>query len=61
MMEGGADRKIAALAKEDTGDIKLTPDESNIFSWKCTIPGPSQSPYEGGVFDVDVRIPDDYP
>ena len=52
---------MADLAKEDLGDIKLEPDESNIFAWKATIPGPAGSPYEGGVFDVDIKIPGDYP
>lgn len=53
--------QIADLAKEDLGDIQLVHDEANIFIWKATIPGPSGSPYEGGSFDVDIRIPPDYP
>jgi len=55
------DNQIAALSKEDTGSIKLEPNESNIFSWKAIIPGPAGSPYEGGEFEVDIRVPDDYP
>jgi ubiquitin-protein ligase len=43
------------------GNIKLEPNESNIFSWKAVIPGPAGSPYEGGEFEVDIRVPDDYP
>ncbi|EIW73674.1 hypothetical protein TREMEDRAFT_18130, partial [Tremella mesenterica DSM 1558] len=53
--------QIADLAKEDTGGITLTPNESNILSWRATLPGPPGSPYEGGIFEVDIRIPDDYP
>ena len=53
--------QIAELAKEDTGGIILKPNESNILSWKAVLPGPTGSPYEGGVFDVDIRVPDDYP
>ncbi|ORY28513.1 ubiquitin-conjugating enzyme/RWD-like protein [Naematelia encephala] len=54
-------KEIADLAKEDLGSIILTPNESNIFSWHAKLPGPAGSPYEGGVFDVDIRIPEDYP
>jgi hypothetical protein len=54
-------RQIADLAKENLGAITLTPNESNIFQWKATLPGPAGSPYEGGVFEVDIRIPEDYP
>lgn len=53
--------QIADLAKENLGAITLTPNESNIFQWKATLPGPAGSPYEGGVFEVDIRIPEDYP
>jgi ubiquitin-conjugating enzyme E2 D/E len=49
------------LAKEDLGEITLSPNEANIFAWKATLPGPKGSPYEGGVFEVDIRIPEDYP
>lgn len=49
------------LAKEDLGEITLNPNEANIFAWKATLPGPKGSPYEGGVFEVDIRIPEDYP
>ena len=53
--------QIADLSKENLGAITLVPNESNIFAWKATIPGPQGSPYEGGVFEVGIRIPDDYP
>jgi ubiquitin-conjugating enzyme E2 D/E len=49
------------LSKENLGAITLTPNESNIFLWRAQLPGPTGSPYEGGLFDVDVRIPEDYP
>lgn len=56
-----ADRQIADLAKENLGEISLTPSEADIFAWKAVMPGPAGSPYEGGRFEVDIRIPSDYP
>ena len=54
-------REIADLKKEDMGPILLEPDESNLNMWKGSIPGPEGSLYEGGVFDVEISLPHDYP
>lgn len=53
-------REIADVKKEDLGSITLVPTD-NLFIWKGSIPGPSGSPYEGGVFVVDVVLGADYP
>ncbi|WVQ65878.1 uncharacterized protein L199_004056 [Kwoniella botswanensis] len=54
-------KEIADLSKENLGAISLQPNESNIFNWKAILPGPTNSPYEGGVFEVDIKVPEDYP
>ena len=35
--------------------------DDNIYHWHGTIIGPVGTPYEGGVFQIDIRFPDDYP
>lgn len=54
-------REIADLKKEDLGSITLGASCEDLFHWKATIPGPDGSVYEGGVFNVDINLPHDYP
>ena len=39
--------------------IELDPEDP--YHWTATIQGPRDSPYEGGLFKVDVKFPRDYP
>ncbi|XP_064985714.1 protein PEROXIN-4 isoform X1 [Musa acuminata AAA Group] len=42
-------------------DIQLVCDDSNIYKWTALIKGPSETPYEGGVFQLAFSIPEQYP
>ena len=33
----------------------------NIYHWEAVIMGPSETPYEGGIFKIDIYVPNDYP
>ena len=35
--------------------------ESDIYLWNGTIIGPKDSPFEGGLFKLEIRFPIDYP
>ena len=54
-------REIADAKKEDLGAITLAPTQDSLYRWKGTIPGPQGSPYEGGVYNVDIQLGADYP
>ena len=36
-------------------------DDSNMFEWEASIPGPEYSLYEGGTFQLKILFPRDYP
>jgi ubiquitin-conjugating enzyme E2 D len=40
------------------GNVQI---KQNMFHWKATIIGPSETPYAGGLFKLDLTFPTDYP
>ena len=36
-------------------------DTNNLFLWHGTILGPSDSPYSGGIFKLEIKFTEDYP
>ena len=37
------------------------PNEDNIFEWQCSLMGPRDTSYSGGIFILSVKFPDNYP
>ena len=45
-------------------NIALTvglPNPNNIYEWRCTMSGPPDTPYFGGLFYLKIIFPKDYP
>ncbi|KAL3315498.1 ubiquitin-conjugating enzyme E2 N [Cichlidogyrus casuarinus] len=49
------------LMKEPVDGIQAVPDEENQRHFHVKIQGPRDSAYEGGVFELELFLPDDYP
>lgn len=39
----------------------MTPDATNFKHFYVIITGPANTPYDGGTFEVELLLPDDYP
>lgn len=61
-MAGRLRKEYADALKNLNKDIKLSPpNPKNLYLWHGYIQGPSDTPYDGGSFQVELRVPQDYP
>ena len=49
------------LQKEKNSNVQVKLVSNDYRHWKGRIKGPIDTCYQGGIFDVDIIIPDDYP
>lgn len=55
-------KELQDINKENEGNITASPvNEDNIFKWSASITGPEGSPYEGGIFNLEINLPENYP
>eukprot|EP00927_Polykrikos_kofoidii_P060258 TRINITY_DN5527_c0_g8_i1.p1 TRINITY_DN5527_c0_g8~~TRINITY_DN5527_c0_g8_i1.p1 ORF type:complete len:201 (-),score=30.34 TRINITY_DN5527_c0_g8_i1:373-975(-) len=69
MAKANRPREVKRLEKE-LSDIRALSKDSSVVAdavegalthWKGTLKGPEGTPYEGGIFKIDIEIPADYP
>ena len=54
-------QEFKALQKDKNSGVEVKLVNNDYRHWKGRIKGPIDTCYEGGIFDIDIIIPDDYP
>lgn len=54
-------RELQKEGKKPDADVMLAPVDGNLYQWAGAIRGPDETPYQGGLFRVEVIVPSSYP
>jgi ubiquitin-conjugating enzyme E2 D/E len=54
-------KELNDMKKDDIPNLSAGPVNDNLFEWEAVILGPIGTPYEGGIFNLKISIPSNYP
>jgi ubiquitin-conjugating enzyme E2 D/E len=54
-------KELKDMQKDDIPNLSAGPVNDNLFEWEAVIMGPIGTPYEGGIFNLSISIPSNYP
>lgn len=64
-LTGSAEKRVQAdleeMSKHPIEGIAVIPHDNNIGIWQIFVEGTKDSPFEGGVFELEMKFPEDYP
>jgi len=54
-------REAAEMSNDPSEDYTAQPLEDNLFEWHCTMRGPQDTEFEGGLYHFRINLPAEYP
>jgi ubiquitin-conjugating enzyme E2 D/E len=54
-------KELSEINKNDVPNISAGPINNNLYEWEAVILGPVDTPYQGGIFKLNISIPSNYP
>jgi len=54
-------KEVSEMQKDTPANCSAGPNNNDLFNWEATIIGPTETPYEGGIFKLKILFPADYP